>query len=182
MEKLQIEEILMKDDLFMRNILGIHHSTLNVPNKKYPQVVMENTSLVKAADWMKECLLAPRIIDRFSGRFDEGDKVRNKWHMELIKKYELLGIGKEVNEFLTNNKLKGNMYGKNFISASGLIDFFLGESRPELRDEINESMILVQGMGTAFRNYNQLSVGQKVRFSKRMDRGVYNILMKLYDD
>ena len=173
-----IEKMLMKDELFRKHILGIYPSSYtSFPKRTYLPEVVENKCLGIFVKWMEDNLKTPLIRDDFALGINEGEKDRNAWQIEIGKKYEDNGLDKEVFNFINDNKLKGNCYGKNFMDVLEVIKCFLGEKYPILNEKITESEEWIKySMGPDYYRYKKMSLGQKIRFVRKAEKRVYEIL------
>lgn len=172
---IQIEEVLMKDDLFREHFVRKHAPKYElVRGRETPILNPKTASLKKAIDWVVDYIGFPLIEDNFELGDAKEDTPRDRWQKELEVRY-----GEEAYKFLINNKLRGNLSGNSLLSAVNIISLFLEEEIPELKKETGEIRNLIASMGSNYSAYKKMNINERVEFIRSIEDRVYRTLLQM---
>lgn len=166
MTQINIEEILMKDDLFREHFVAKYPPKYK---KRYisPKFLKKYPELNSPIKWLNEYVEFPYIEDNFH-LIPEGGMTRRELRIEIEKRY-----GKEARDFIERNKLAKNKSLTGVWATSSWIVDSLNGKYPELKKKAEE---LVEITLENTERYLDMNLKEKFELARGIEEKVYEML------
>ena len=166
----KIEEILMRDELYRKHFVAKHPPKYKFSGQINPDFLGRHHSADYAINKLIEYIRFPLIEDNFH-LIEEGTLLRKAWRRELGNKY-----GKEIWEFMSENKLRKNAGLVLPYNVSSIIEAYLGDEYPRLREDA-ERIINLSVDNTE--TYLDMNLHEKIELIRDIEDKSYEFLKLL---
>ena len=163
----KIEEILMHDELYRKHFVAKHPPKYKFSGEINPAFLGRHQSADYAINKLIEYIKFPLVEDNFH-MIEEGTLLRKAWRKELGNRY-----GKEIWEFMNENKLRKNAGLVLPYNVSSIIEAYLGNEYPKLR-KYAEGIINLGVDNTE--TYLDMNLLQKIELVRKMEDQAYEFL------